>query len=106
MTSVLLPQGVKIMLPSIISQMVVALKDTSLGYYILAPGLTAVGKPIYLEFGNQVPTAIVITGLYVAVNLVLTWIATVVQKRLVGEKKMLDVPMVGEAQSERSAPVA
>lgn len=101
MTSVLLPQGVKIMLPSIISQMVVALKDTSLGYYILAPGLTAVGKPIYLEFGNQVPTAIVITAIYVAVNLVLTLLATKLQKRLVGEKKVLDVPMVGEAQSER-----
>ena len=95
MTSVLLPQGVKIMLPSIISQMVVALKDTSLGYYILAPGLTAVGKPIYLEFGNQVPTAIVITGLYVAVNLVLTWIATIVQKRLVGEKNPLELSRVG-----------
>ncbi|CAM3585686.1 amino acid ABC transporter permease [Nocardioides zeicaulis] len=105
MTSVLLPQGVKIMLPSIISQMVVALKDTSLGYAILAPGLTAVGKPIYLEFRNQVPTAIVITALYVAVNLVLTFIAIRVQKRLVGEKKMLDVPMVGEAQSERSAAI-
>jgi glutamate transport system permease protein len=100
MTTVLLPQAVKIMLPAIISQMVVALKDTSLGYYILAPGLTAVAKPIYLEFGNQVPTAIVITGIYVAVNLVLTWIATLVQKRLVGEKKVLDVPMVGEAQSQ------
>ena len=96
MTTVLLPQAVKIMLPAIISQMVVALKDTSLGYYILAPGLTAVGKPIYLEFSNQVPTAIVITGIYVAVNLVLTWVATLVQKRLVGEKKVLDVPMVGD----------
>jgi glutamate transport system permease protein len=104
MTSVLLPQAVKIMLPAIISQMVVALKDTSLGYYILAPGLTAVGKPIYLEFSNQVPTAIVITGIYVAVNLVLTWIATIVQKRLVGEKKVLDVPMVGPAQAG-NAPV-
>lgn len=104
MTSVLLPQAVKIMLPAIISQMVVALKDTSLGYYILAPGLTAVGKPIYLEFSNQVPTAIVITGIYVAVNLVLTWIATIVQKRFVGEKKVLDVPMVGPAQSA-NAPI-
>ena len=102
MGTVLLPQGVKIMLPSIISQMVVALKDTSLGYYITAPGLTAVGKPIYLEFGNQVPTAIVITGIYVAINLVLTWIATVVQKRFVGEKKALAVPMVGDMQSGRA----
>ena len=102
MTSVLLPQGVKIMLPTIISQMVVALKDTSLGYYILAPGLTAVGKPIYLEFGNQVPTAIVITALYVGVNLILTWIATIVQKRLVGEKNPIELTRVGNMDGGRA----
>ena len=108
MTTVLLPQAVKIMLPAIISQMVVALKDTSLGYYILAPGLTAVAKPIYLEFGNQVPTAIVITGIYVAVNLVLTWIATLVQKRLVGReegarRRRWWAPRQGEPGGSRSS---
>ena len=102
MTSVLLPQGVKIMLPSIISQMVVALKDTSLGYYITAPGLTAVGKPLYLEFRNQVPTAIVITALYVAVNLLLTLLATRVQKRLVGEKNPLELTRVGNLDGGRN----
>lgn len=102
MSSVLLPQGVKIMLPSIISQMVVALKDTSLGYYILAPGLTAVGKPIYLEFRNQVPTAIVITAAYVIVNLILTLIATRVQKRLVGEKNPLELTRVGNLDGGRN----
>ncbi len=102
MTSVLLPQAVKIMLPSIISQMVVALKDTSLGYYILAPGLTAVGKPIYLEFRNQVPTAIVITAIYVAVNVLLTLLATRLQKRLAGETKAVEVPLVGDMQSGRA----
>lgn len=106
MVNVLLPQAVKIMLPTIVSQMVVALKDTSLGYYILAPGLTAVGKPIYLEFRNQVPVAIVLTVLYIAVNLVLTLLATQLQKKLVGEKKMLDVPMVGDAQTGRSTGTA
>ena len=98
MTTILLPQAVKIMLPAIISQMVVALKDTSLGYYILAPGLTAVGKPIYLEFNNQVPTAIVITAIYVIVNLLLTWVATLVLKKLVGEKSPLDLTRVGNVQ--------
>lgn len=105
MTSVLLPQAVKIMLPTIISQMVVALKDTSLGYYILAPGLTAVGKPIYLEFRNQVQVAIVITAIYILVNLLLTFLATMLQKKLVGEKKMLDVPMVGDASTGRASGV-
>ena len=41
---ILLPQAVKIMLPAIISQCVVALKDTSLGYAVAAPGLTAVAR--------------------------------------------------------------
>jgi glutamate transport system permease protein len=95
MTIILLPQAVKIMLPSIISQCVVALKDTSLGYYILAPGLTAVGKAIYTEFQNQVQTAIVVTAMYVTVNLLLTALATWVQRKFVGEKT-LDVAMVGQ----------
>ena len=103
MVSIQLPQAVKIMLPAIISQMVVALKDTSLGYYILAPGLTAVAKPIYLEFKNQVPTAIVIAALYISVNLVLTVIATRVQHRLVGEKSPLDLSRVSNLDGGRNA---
>jgi glutamate transport system permease protein len=95
-TIVLLPQAVKIMLPAIISQCVVALKDTSLGQYILAPGLTRVNKAIYQEFGNQVQSTLVIAALYVVVNLVLTALAIWVQRRYVGEKR-LQVPMVGDA---------
>ena len=98
MTVVLLPQAVKIMIPAIISQMVVALKDTSLGYVVAGAGLTRVAKPIYLNFANHVPTIIVIGAMYVVVNLLLTWLATWVQKRFVGEKDVLDVGMVGEAK--------
>jgi glutamate transport system permease protein len=88
MNIILLPQAVKIMLPALISQCVVTLKDTSLGFYILAPGLTAVGKAIYTEFQNQLQTAIVVSAMYVTVNLLLTALATLVQKRYVGEKAL------------------
>lgn len=91
MSTVLMPQGVKIMLPSIISQCIVVLKDTSLGFVILAPGLTRVGKSMYLEFQNQLQTAIVLAAIYIAVNLVLTWVATWVQRRYVGEKDVLSI---------------
>ncbi len=94
MTTVLLPQAVKIMIPAIISQCVVALKDTSLGYYILAPGLTSVGKPIYGEFRNQLQVAIAIAAFYILANLALTYLATLAQRRFVGEKKPLEVSMV------------
>ena len=97
MVTVLLPQAVKMMLPALISQMVVALKDTSLGYYITAPGLTYAYKQIAGEGRNPVPTAMVITLIYIVVNLLLTLLATWLQRRLVGEKKMIsgaDTPLM------------
>jgi glutamate transport system permease protein len=103
MSIVLLPQAIKIMLPAIISQMVVALKDTSLGYYIIAPGLTFVGKQIYGEFKNQLQTVIVVAAIYIVVNLVLTLVATWVQRRIVGEKSPLDVTAIPGEQSTNTA---
>ena len=94
MTLILLPQAVKIMLPAIISQCVVALKDTSLGYYIVAPGLTHIGKAMWTEFpGTHFQTAVVLAFLYISVNLVLTVVATWVQRKFVGEHKQLEVGM-------------
>jgi glutamate transport system permease protein len=100
MNIVLLPQAVKIMLPVIISQCVVALKDTALGYAITSPGLTFVGKQIYGQFQNQVQTAIVVASMYIIINLILSGIATWVQKKYVGESKVLNVPNVGAAAGQ------
>lgn len=94
---ILLPQAVKIMIPAIISQCVVTLKDTSLGYAIAAPGLTALARPLYLEFQNHVPVFIVIAAIYLVLNLLLSALANVVQRRFVGEKKQLEVSAVGTA---------
>lgn len=103
MVTVLLPQAVKIMLPAIISQLVVALKDTSLGYYILAPGLTAVGKGIYGEFRNQFQTVLVVAALYIISNLILTWLATRAQKRFVGDQqKQLSIGPSATGDATRS----
>jgi glutamate transport system permease protein len=97
MSTILLPQAVKIMLPSIISQCIVALKDTALGLYVVAPGLTYVARQIYLEpqFNNRVPTMIVVAALYIVVNLLLTLLATWVQKKYVGEKNPIDATRAG-----------
>jgi glutamate transport system permease protein len=95
MNVILLPQAVKIMLPAIISQCVVALKDTSLGFAIGAPGLTAVGKQMYGEFQNQVQAALVVAAIYIVVNLMLTWVATWVQRKYVGERKPLEPAAFG-----------
>lgn len=103
MSSILLPQGVKIMLPSLVSQCIVALKDTALGTLVLAPGLTKVGTQIYLEFNNRVPTMFVIALMYISVNLVLTLIAHWLQKRYVGEKDPLALSTVGNLNGGANA---
>ena len=81
MTIVQLPQAIKIMLPSIVSQCIVALKDTSLGFYVLAPGLTYAGRELWRTFNNYLAVAIVLGLIYIILNLLLTLLANYLQKR-------------------------
>ncbi len=103
MRIVLLPQAVKIMIPAIISQMVVAVKDTSLILIVFPIGLTKIPKQLPQSFNNVVPTVLVIASLYIITNILLTAIANYAQKRFVGEKEMLQVSMVGAADLNASA---
>lgn len=96
MRIVLIPQAVKIMLPALISQTIVALKDTSLGYAVLAPGLTYAGKLVFNEFRNTIQTAFVVALLYIVVNLLLSMLATWAQRRFAGESQ-LDIGPIGAA---------
>ncbi len=99
MRIVLLPQGIKIMLPSIVSQFIVALKDTSLGYVILAPGLTYAGKLIWGEFDNRLATGLVLAAIYIVANSLLSLVVTWLQRRL-GAKPLEIVPAQMQSQAE------
>ncbi|MGQ0465373.1 MAG: amino acid ABC transporter permease [Sporichthyaceae bacterium] len=83
MRLVLLPQATRIMLPAIVSQAVVALKDTALGFIISYPELVRVGKLIYdfPLYNNIIPTAIVVTTVYVVLNSALEALATWLSRR-------------------------
>jgi glutamate transport system permease protein len=85
---VLLPQAIKIMIPAMISQFVVCLKDTSLGYAIGAIGLTVVFKQLWTEGRNQVQAVIVLALIYILLNMIVTWLAHWAQRRYVGEGKV------------------
>jgi glutamate transport system permease protein len=82
MNLILLPQAVKIMLPAIVSQCVVVLKDTSLGFAILAPGLTSAGRLVWGEFQNRFATAVVLATIYIVLNSVLSRLAVWLEARL------------------------
>lgn len=77
-----LPQAAKIMLPAIVSQCIVALKDTSLGYWILAPGLTFAGREMWRTFNNYLATALVLLLIYIVLNMILERFAIYLQRRM------------------------
>lgn len=82
MRSVLLPQAITSMLPVLISQLVVVLKDTAIGYQITFVEMVRQGTVIGSSYGNYVPALIVIAALMISVNFALSAAATRVERRL------------------------
>lgn len=85
MRLILLPQAIRAMMPVIIAQLVVTLKDTALGYIITYEELlfyaryigsqAALGSPI-------VPATIIVAAIYIGLCLLLSLVATTVERRL------------------------
>ena len=67
MTLVLLPQALRSMLPAIVSQLVVVLKDTALGFLILYPELLYQAR--FLGSQGQLGSPILQVALVIAVHL-------------------------------------
>ncbi|GHG13554.1 MULTISPECIES: amino acid ABC transporter permease [Amycolatopsis] len=98
---VLLPQAIRAMLPTIISQLVVLLKDTALGFIITYQELLYYARYIGSQgtFGRPiVPSTIVATAIYVVMCLLLTALATYLERRNRRNKKVVEAPpATGEA---------
>lgn len=81
MRMILVPQAARSMLPVIVSQLVVVLKDTALGYIVSYPELMLEGSKSYAVFGNAVPTFMVLAAIYILINATLTVIAHLLKRR-------------------------
>lgn len=85
MTSILLPQAVRSMLPVIISQLVVILKDTALGFIVTYNEILFQAKYFgsQIQYGSPIiPAAMVAAVLYVGMCLILAAIAKWLERRL------------------------
>ena len=82
MRLVLLPQAITAMLPALVSQLVVVLKDTAIGYQITYLEMVRQGTQIGAQYGNYVPALIMIAVLMIAVNVTLSWLAGRLEARL------------------------
>lgn len=81
---ILFPQAIRAMLPVIIAQLVVALKDTALGFLITYQELLYLAK----QFGSQalygspiIPSIIVMGSIYIVLCLILSGVAKIVEVR-------------------------
>ena len=83
MRMILAPQALRSMLPAIISQCVVALKDTALGFAIGAVGIVNVGERIYLAptYDNPFAVGIVLAAVFIVINYSLGKLAEYVEGR-------------------------
>lgn len=93
MRLILLPQAVTVMLPAIVSQMVIALKDSALGYLIGYVEVVRSGQQLGAFFQNYLPSLLVVAAIMIILNSALTQFAIWLEKRLrSGKRKKGAVP--------------
>jgi len=104
--TILLPQAITLMLPSIVSQMVVVLKDSALGFWILYEELVRAGQTLASGRGNLIPTFLIIAAIFIGINYLLTLLARYLERRLQVTRRGPRRPPVDPMLNPAMAPAA
>lgn len=102
MTLILVPQAVRAMLPTIIAQIVVLLKDSALGFIVGYQDLLRAVNQIGTQYFNLLPAFIVGAAMYISVNLLVAAVAKWLERYL-REGRSKKTP---STTAERTAPEA
>jgi glutamate transport system permease protein len=105
MRSILLPQAITSMLPVLISQLVVVLKDTAIGYQITFLEMVRQGTQVGAAYGNYIPALIVIAVLMISVNFALSELAIWLEGRM-RRSRRAPTPLAAEKIEQEGAPGA
>ncbi|MGW5052514.1 amino acid ABC transporter permease [Actinokineospora sp. NPDC004072] len=87
---ILLPQAFRAMLPALISQLVVVLKDTSLGFIISYEETVRVAGYIIQNLDNPIQVYFILAVIFIVVNYALGKLAEYVERRLSRSRKSAD----------------
>jgi len=83
MTLILLPQAITSMLPAVVSQLVVIVKDTALGGILVGyVELRRSANTSASNYGNLLPTYVVVALIYILINLALVWLSHWLERKL------------------------
>ncbi|MGY6025818.1 amino acid ABC transporter permease [Streptomyces spinosirectus] len=101
MRLILLPQSVTAMLPAIVSQLVVIVKDTALGGAVLTfPELLSSANTMIGYYGNTIASFTIVAVIYIVVNFSLTSFASWLEARLRRSKKSTGAVLSAEETEE------
>lgn len=103
MTSILLPQAVTAMLPALVSQLVVIVKDTALGGALLnfSELMSQVRPAAAFYGGNIIATLTVVAVIFIVLNSLLTWVAGRLERWLRQRKKGTGAVVGGGTMDEQ-----
>jgi len=82
MRSVILPQAVRLVVPTLVTQLVALLKDSTLGYVVSYPELMKQAQNLTVYTHLLVQTYLIVAAIYVVVNLLLSRFAVWLERRL------------------------
>ncbi|HET6258574.1 amino acid ABC transporter permease [Pseudonocardia sp.] len=92
LSSILLPQAFRVMLPALISQLVVIVKDTSLGFIISYEEFVRTANIIIQTLHNPIQTYAIVALIFIVINYGLGKLAEYVERRLSRAKRTAAAP--------------
>jgi glutamate transport system permease protein len=82
MRHVVLPQAVKLVVPSLVTQLVALLKDSTLGYVVSYPELMKQANTLANNTKLLLQSFVIVSLIYIVINFALTRLATWLEQRL------------------------
>ena len=82
MRAVILPQAIRLVIPTLVTQLVALLKDSTLGYVVSYPELMKQAQNLTVYTHLLVQTYLIVAAIYVVVNLLLSRFAVWLERRL------------------------
>lgn len=98
MRLVVFPQALRMVVPALVAQAVVVVKDTAFGYVVSYPELMQSGRVLVATTNDLVQTYVVITVIYVIVNILISLLAQWLEARMNGRRGLGRISLLARAR--------
>jgi glutamate transport system permease protein len=79
---VVFPQALRVIVPALVAQAVIVVKDTAFGYVVSYPELQQSARVLVANTGDLAQTYFVVTVVYIVINVIISRLAVLIDRRL------------------------